>query len=444
MADAAPSHAPPQAPPSPVNESDTSEFCIHIRGLIGPPMSESQRVELNEWTEDIFSKALSSDLPVAKPSATLLQLLGDPTHEQDGHWKNIICPVIQMCLREAVESNTDNNAGENNSHASISMNAPLEFTFKSNSYPQLPVALHLYYFALQSILRGHSDDSRSSLLLNTQFHKSLFGLCHFCISKATNQNQSLFDIQGTGSCPIVYYKLIEAFVTEMNSDSDQGLPSHIIQVLRQIQEMLLDSLWSFDYDGEHFSDSFGPTFIGMINKLRESPSSWPLASLRTLCPIKSGVTLSQNEVSKESVFVGYIIQKLLLLIEGRLQTLCRELSLSKRNEMSLSKANDVKEKTMTLFISLMCYRIDMFFYRHPDQIMLCSLYIVCNKMEMASKIAFKDIIRVYDSEKMMFLSGSVVKSILYRIENCTEDGDVRNIVSFYNVSIISCVIKHMS
>jgi hypothetical protein len=366
------------------------EFYIHIRGLIGPSITDGQRKELHEWTEGILEEATSSDPPAVRPSETLLSLLGDPmTMDDDSNWQSVICPVIQSCLVSSavdtnahVEGNTNTN-GHGTSIA-ISTHAPLEFTFHSSSHPLPAASLHLYYTALERILNGHkSHDSRNMLLLNSQFHKSLYSLCHFCVVKAIDCGQSHFDMKGTGSCPIVYYKLIEAYLTEMTT----VIPTYLTEVLRRIQEMMLDSLWSFDFDVEQ-SQSFGPSFIGMINKLRERPSCWPIVSLRKLCPIRFGVltSLGRDESSKESMFVGYIVSKLLTLMERRYEALCREMSLLHENELSLSKANDVKEEAMTLFLSLMCYRIDIFFGRHPDQIMLCTLYIVCNKMKLAPKV----------------------------------------------------------
>jgi hypothetical protein len=122
-------------------------------------------------------------------------------------------------------------------------------------------------------------------------------------------------------------------------------------------------------------------------------------------------------------------------MERRYEALCREMSLLHENELSLSKANDVKEKAMTLFLSLMCYRIDIFFGRHPDQIMLCTLYIVCSKMELAPKVTFREVLRAYRIMKETCLSHAVVKDIVYRIKYCTVDGGTGDIVSFYNVSM---------
>ena len=300
------------------------------------------------------------------------------------------------------------------------------------------------------------------LLLNGQFHKSLFSLCHFSIVKSAHRTKSAFDIRGSGSCPIVYYKLIEAYVAEMSQSRlhEQhpngtikhvpALPSYLIQSLRSIQEMLLDSLWMSDTQiaeaitsSSSSTSSFycGPSFIAMINKLRESPSSWPIPSLRELCPIKSGVKLPPSHTSsetKEGMFVGYIIQKLLVLTERRLHSLCRELSLPNVNELSLSKANEVKEKTLTLMTSLMCYRIDLFFNRHPDQIMMCALYIICSKMDLAPMVGFGEIVRVYEVERGRVLSLGVVRDILYRVKNCDGGGGggEGDVLMFYNVSFV--------
>ena len=270
----------------------------------------------------------------------------------------------------------------------------------------------------------------------------------------THPYESSYEIRDTGSCPIVYYKLIEDFLQEMGSNTPASsqlppaLPSYLTNRLRQVQEMVLDSLWLLmEYDANPTSggvDNLEPSFIGMINKLRERPSSWPVAPLRDRCPIQSGMPAGPSgtpESSKESMFVGYIVHKILMLTERRLKTLCIELSSSNSNEMASSESqHQVREKTMTLFTSLMCYRVDMFFNRHPDQIMLCALYMVCCKMDLAPKITFGSIVRAYESSKREYLKPIVIQKILYRIQDCTADGSKGDIISFYNVSMLHFII----
>ncbi|KAL7507873.1 hypothetical protein ACHAXN_006249 [Cyclotella atomus] len=426
------------------------EFYIHIRGLVGPPITDDQRIELDEWKSHIFAAATST--PTVAPSEALLEMLGDPTQ-----WQSVICPVIQSYIRHVQDSTRP---------------------FCHNTHPLPSSTLHLYYTALTRILKNHRSSSRSMLVLNAQFHKSLFSLCHFSLLKATHVNDLRdFDIRGSGSCPIVYYKLIEAFLQEMgngNSRSssnvnssgnstavgtnNKALPQYLKNTLRQVQEMLLDSLWMIeDQDckegggGAYYNSpsSSGPSFIEMINKLRERPSCWPLASLRELCPLNTGTTTNSTSKltsstmpsniggdSKEAMFVGYIIQKLLILIEKRASSLCRQLSLIPTNELSLSQAHDVKGRTMTLFTTILCYRIDMFFGRHPDQIMMCALYIVCSKMELADKIGLREIVKGYKVEKGGCLSEEVVMDILYRVKGCGVGGEEGNIVTFYNTVFV--------
>eukprot|EP00956_Cyclotella_meneghiniana_P009826 scaffold13631_cov38-Cyclotella_meneghiniana.AAC.1 len=485
------------------------ECFIHIRGLVGPPITSDQKKQLRDWINQIYIKALNLNYGMSidgdvmetcvGPGETLLAVLtaGEDDDDDDhplsnknglNNWERVIRPVIESCLASTMaESNYNNenngtavsNNGSSSNIMTITMKSPLQFTLTSQSpftthQRNIAASLYLYYTALERILLSHtSSTSRNMLLLNVQFHKSLYSLCQFSIEKGSHIEVTSFDIQGTGSCPIVYYKLIESFISEMRGGTGTillVLPEYMIRVLRLIQEMILDSLWLMDYhlfetDGYYTDNnsnsnnngnignnnnngSLGPSFIAMINKLRERPSSWPPASLRELCPIKSGrVALSHlnnnnnnnNDTScKESMFVGYIIQKLLILIDRRLHALCRELSLPHSNNLSLSTAQDVKERTMTFYTCLMCYRIDVFFNAHPDQIMLCCLYMICSKAGMARQVTFCEIVRVYEREKRRCLSEELVMNILYRIENCSVDGDggVGDILAFYNVSSV--------
>lgn len=207
------------------------------------------------------------------------------------------------------------------------------------------------------------------------------------------------------------------------------LPEFLKQVFCHIQEMILDSLWLINFDD--YYANLGSSFISMINKLRERPSNWPLDCLRQICPIKLTDFATNDVPAKECMFVSYMVQKLLAVIERRLEEICLILS--------LPNINTVGEKGMMVFTSLMCYRIDIFFNRHPDQIMLCTLYAVCTKMKLAPKVNFRKIIRAYEEKNSSFLSPSVVHKILYRISNCSEVGGIGDIVSLYNVSN-NCVL----
>ena len=396
------------------------ECSIHIRGLIGPRITDIQKKELHDWTEEIFSTASYSN--TIKPSLRLMTLLEGAVHEQGIHWMAIICPALNQSLASlATEFDVH---GESQDHfrlnsISASAEAPLEYLVL-DSHPIPAAVLYLYYFALECILCSPQTGNRNMLVLNSQFHKSLFSLCHFCVCKATDHGQSCFIIHDTGSCPIVYYKLVEAFLQEMI------LPDFLKQVFCHIQEMILDSLWLINLD-DYYAANHDSSFISMINKLRERPSNWPLACLHQSCPIKL-MNFAPNDVpAKECMFVSYMVQKLLAVIERRLEEICIILL--------LPNIDTVGEKGMMIFTSLMCYCIDIFFNRHPDQIMLCTLYAVCTKLKLAPQVNFRKIIKAYEQKISSYLSPSVIHNILYRISNCSEVGGIGDIVSLYNVSI---------
>ena len=411
------------------------ECSISIRGVIVTPKTEAERKELHDWTEEIFGKAMS---PTIKPSSRLVSILGEVACDKDLNWRLIICSVLNASLASvAAQSGVNIKAQGNSELYSISSdpNAPLELSVPKDSH-YMPVAvLYLYYFALECILLSHKSSNRSMLILNPQFHKSLFALCHFCLRKATDHGQPMFNIQGTGGCPIIYYKLVESFVQELNATSNtvMSLPAFLTRVLRQIQEMILDSIWLSNLNDDD-NANFGPSFICMVNKLRERPSSWPLPFLRQICPIKAGGNLPPKDGtnSKECMFVGYIMQRLLVVIEHRLRTIC--------SVLSLRDFDAVKEQTMVVFTSLMCYRVDIFFNRHPDQILLCAVYAVCTKMKLAPEMTFRKIIGAYEKKTEAYLSRDVVHDILYRIDDCSEDGEIGNIVSLYNNVFVPSMI----
>lgn len=72
--------------------------------------------------------------------------------------------------------------------------------------------------------------------------------------------------------------------------------------------------------------------------------------------------------------------------------------------------------------------------------MMCALYIVCSKMELADKIGLREIMEGYKVEKGGCLSEEVVMDILYRVKGCGVGGEEGNIVTFYNVSVFVSVV----
>ena len=424
----------PVAPQASQNGNAEAEYRITILGLAEATNLPSEiRTDYSQWDKQLSMACRQTSM--IKPSKRLVSLLGVSSMSDTNSWQFVLCPVIKSCLHS---SDRDFYPNINLSSRKIIQLAPLEFHFESCADDgNTRRVLHLYYSALELLLQKHTDDNRKMLLLNVQFHKSLYWLCHFCIVLTTGR-EGPYIMRDTGSCPIVYYKLMEDFLVEMNtsrafmSNASHSfvLPMFLIHRLRIVQEMILDSLWL-----EDVMQGSRESFVAMVQKLQSS-GVWPIPSLREKCPMSFEKSSSgPSESSKESMFVGYILHKTLMLAERRCKSLCEKLSLPNNfTGLTPSKCNQIKEKTMALFTSLMCHRVELFYHRHPDQILLCAMYMICSKLGLALKVTFVNIVRAYESYKKKNLKLEVVQRILYDIPDCMEDGSRGGMISFFNVS----------
>ncbi len=417
---------------------------IHISGWKEPPLSDAERDELKKWISHISSgtapactvapshrlkvylKASSLPLP---PSQT-----NGSTNPSALTWETVALPVLNYCLTKAAKD----------------FGMACLFTISETgdhivphvtTHPMPSAILQLYFAALEIIL--HHDaakrktDANPSTVLNVRFHSALFALCRFCLHKARHlntghqndillsiENQSLL-IEDIGTCPIVYYKLIDSFIKALSPGSEyatkfyQGmaLPSRIIQSLRRLQEMLLGLMWmnnSVKMTGD--ADS---TFIGMINKLKQNPTTW-----KQLCPIgtekEADSTISND---KDRIFVGYVLRNLAKAIGRRTLALCVHLS--------VPETPAVASKAMVVFVNMLYHNVDMFIDRHPDQLMLCSLYLACCKLKLAPTVDFQKIKDAYMKLNEKFYDKSTLNAIFFEVK-LSEPAERGNLVAFYN------------
>jgi hypothetical protein len=423
---------------------------INISGWKEPPLSDTEREELQNWI--VSSSSSTRPACCLKPSPKLLASLKasslPPTTsaETNGNstailtWEMVVLPMLNNCLTQAAKdfgttgSFTVLDGGE---HI-----VPLVAT--SPGQIIMPSAiLQLYYIALDVLLHHDAarrkSDANPTMVLNLRFHSSLFALCRFCLHKGNNlsasyqhdhltttESQSLV-IEDIGTCPIVYYKLIESFIKAFAPDNEyvssnyegQVLPSRITQNLRRLQEMLLGLMWMrscVDITGD-----FESTFVGMLNKMKQDATAW-----QQVCPIgadkEAESTISSND--KERMFVRYILRNLVKVTRRRLLDICKHLIVSQTSTITF--------KTMMVFTNMLYHRVDLFIDRHPDQLMLCSLYLVCSKMKLAPSVTFQNIKDAYMEMNEDLYNTTTLNTIFYEVKLSSSNDERGNIVSFYN------------
>jgi hypothetical protein len=422
---------------------------IHISGWKEPPLSDTERDELQKWIT-YMSSGVAPACTLAPSHRLMVYLhassLPPPSAQTDGNintraltWDMVALPVLNYCLSQAAKD--FGTAGcfiisETGDHT-----VPCVTTHPDQM--NMPSAiLRLYYAALDIILHHDAakrkSDANPSMVLNLRVHSSLFALCRFCLHKArhlstghrhnilmSTENQSLV-IEDIGTCPIVYYKLIDSFIKALSPGSGyatsfyQGLilPSRMTQVLRRLQEMLLGLMWMRSC--VEMTSDFESTFVGMINKLKQNPTAWKQA-----CPIgsvKEADDTASNE--KERIFVRYVLRNLVKVTRRRTRALCVHLS--------VSQTSAITSKTIMVFVNMLYHRVDMFIDRHPDQLMLCSLYLVCSKMKLAPTVDFQKIKDAYMEINESFYNSATLNTIFYEVKLTSSNDESGNILSFYN------------
>ena len=429
---------------SPVGTLSTA----HISGWKDPPLSDMERDELQKWIS-----SLSSDVTpdcTLSPSSRLMAYLKassfPPPAQANGNvtssslsWEKVMLPVLNCCLsRAAADFGTSSRftISQNGDHAVPS------FTFNQDQMIMPSVILRFYFAALDTIL--HHDaarrkkDANSSLVLNSRVHSSLFALCRFCIHKAShliavhqddflqNTEDQLILIEDIGTCPVVYCKLIDSFLNTLaprsksttSSYEDLLLPSRIIKCLHRLQEMFLGFIWM---QCMVITCDIEPTFVGMINHLKRTPTVW-----RQVCPIDGGD--KSDEVAsingREHIFVRYALRNLVKITRRRILALCALLL--------VPESSAVASKTMVVFTNMLYHRVDMFIDRNPDQVMICSLYLVCSKMKLAPSVSLQKIKDTYIEMNKTFFTKSTLNAILHEIKLSANNDESGNILSFYN------------
>jgi len=268
--------------------------------------------------------------------------------------------------------------------------------------------LQLYYWALEAISRD-SDTHKAELMLDERYHSSLFSLCYFCLQKAKHPLGARFLISDSGECLITFHRLVEAFVHALKPSSEAvakdralALPSYVVRALRQLQDMLLDMVWE-------------KSFVDVIKRV--STCTW--------CQLASYEPSDEHTVqgnSREQYIVGYVMHHLTNVIERRVKTLC-----------GLLGVPQATATTIEIFTKMLRHRRAVFFDRHPDQLMMCSLYTALFAEKKRTAFSFQQITNAYIEMNTHILGTEISHAIVHRIKNCSEpNNECGDIISLFN------------
>ncbi len=410
-----------------------AQYSIHIDGMKSPTITREESTEMNEWITNFRNSTAA--LAVVKPSVRLLTTL-----RQYSTWKEVIITEVKYFVSIVAKQwvPEELTIRELSEKFSVSGDGMHTVPVKSNIMPS--IVLRFYYCALDVILHPITSNESyvSAFILSKNFHNSLLSLCYFCIQKAMMDNASKNSIEHTivydiGDCPLAFFKLIDSFIESFNGknhESECSLPNYLIVLLRQLQKAIIGLIWMTDFrDGSSIESSV----IGKIEKLRQE-SMWPVESLQRTCPI--GISISntdKNAVStyEDGALVDYIIRNLIAYTKQRVSAMCCILGSPTRN------LRDLVGQVMMVYCTMLCHRIELFFCRHPDQLMMCALYLVCTKMGYAQSVTFNDVQIAYEEMTKDFLLPRTIRDMFERIMIHPETDGFGDLISLYNVSMMN-------
>jgi hypothetical protein len=390
---------------------------IQISRVKNPTTTDDELNDVNEWITTLHKWPTSTSC--VEPSSWLVNYFQNHT---EGLWNKIVIPVLNFFLAIVARD------CQLDPDAIMIAEDGVYNTKQGNESPG--AVLRLYYSALEAIIRNKSRADHYNTrgnLDDKRFHSSLFSLCYFTLQKAKKPDGRCFLIEDIGQCPIAFSKLVDLFIDEFQLRSanelseDSGdqltLPSYLSRVLRQLKEMILTMIWMEIECDTNESTSF----LNMVIEMRSNaPDKWSQT-----CSDAMKHTRGQS-------LVGYVMHNLIDVTKQRTTDMCEMLN--------LPSSSSTTEMTMDLFQNLLHYRTEIFYNRHPDQLMLCCLYAsICAQSKHGPVVNFQRIADTY-TQVRHDLGSELSYAILYRIKNCSDRADeFGDIVSLYNEVFLSCV-----
>ncbi|WOL12603.1 retinoblastoma-related protein-like [Canna indica] len=360
-------------------------------------------------------------------------------------------------------------------------------------------ALKLYYKVLKEICLAESQllnqNNLTSLLSNERFHRCMLA-CSAELVLATHRTVILMFpavLDRTGLTAFDMSKIIETFIRY-----EETLPRELKRHLNSLEERLLESMaWergsslynslilvrpalaaeinslgllaepmpSLDAIAMHHDISIGC----LLPKFSEEEDNYPdnrdeARSPKRLCTeSRSLLQCSSTPTAKEHVFsfnflkfkspplqfkfsspskpnpaggeicaetvIKVFFNKILKLAAVRIKSLCEKLQLTQ----------EIVEYVYHLFQQILSQRTALFFNRHIDQIILCSLYGVAKVCHIG--LTFKDIVNHY--KKQPQCKPQVFRSIFVAVPSANRNGrmveEYVDIITFYNQKFIPFV-----
>ncbi|MGK3736979.1 MAG: hypothetical protein ACI90V_003823 [Bacillariaceae sp.] len=458
----------------------TTRAPVEVRmGEIKPPVMNDS-TELNEWTLSILS------LSVVKPSDALLTYLGENDRMEgtgSSCLQDVIIPVLNRgvlriqgalhSLSNIVHEEITTKLTIGRRDGQVYVNGQVD-----HSIQLCASVVGFYYHSLEAIIQDQMDRMEflgtfDSLLQSRSFHRALLACCYTCVLKGIgttqklhmNKNYKNITVQilmdTIESNPFTFLKIIEALCRALIVTDDSpnkqlgspivaGLPFILQQHIQTIETQLIDNVVWNTLPSPNKTEA---SLMATIKTMRSLPGTWPPDILEPILPeeiINGEVNSSKvNEVrykpsfgaSSEANFLSFFLRKLLKCAFSRIQDICAALNLS--NETL------VHTQILVSFRYLLRHHITIFYERHVDQLLLCSIYGVCRLMRVRPEITFGKIIDAYfavrgedQGERACRLIVRHVKLVSSEKGNRPDMKVVGNIVVFYNQTYVPKMQKY--
>ncbi|KAL6900705.1 hypothetical protein ACP4OV_005381 [Aristida adscensionis] len=357
-------------------------------------------------------------------------------------------------------------------------------------------ALKLYYRVLESMCRAESQilsgNNLTSLLSNERFHRCMIA-CSAELVLATHKTVTMMFpavLEKTGITSFDLSKVIEGFVRH-----EDTLPRELKRHLNSLEERLLESMaWekgssmynslivarpalsaeinrlgllaepmpSLDAIAAHHNISLGGLPPLPFQKMDHSPDKDEIRSPKRACTERRNVLVDNNSFRSpvkdflkskflpplQSAFasptrpnpaaggetcaetgIGVFFSKISKLAAIRIRSLCDKLQLSQQ----------FLERVYSLVQQILSQQTALFFNRHIDQIILCSIYGVAKVSQM--ELSFKEIIFSY--RKQPQCKPQVFRSVYVHWPPRSRNGKTGethvDIITFYNEVFIPAV-----
>jgi Retinoblastoma-associated protein B domain/Retinoblastoma-associated protein A domain len=438
------------------------------------PIVITDEIELTEWA---VSTTFVKDV---HPSTQLLALLDEYTTRCVGlnrHWQDIVYPIINRALLRLLQER-DKTDSANDAPVTVittgSSSGYVQMRSEITADMQLCKAMvALYYIALEAILycdkvqsACNETSSKKKYVGLESFHQSLLACCCLCVTKANafakrfraspflkrlTMTSILFI---TGSGPYEFLKVSNTFLRSLsvNSVAHDKLASPLISPLpallrnhiEQVEIHTIDSLLWLRNRTLPSGTSFTDKILEYQKKMAEQksdddvPCLWPPNVLAPKLQEEledAGVTTyiaptyptPEHPEYDDLCAVLQVIQKLLLLARNRLVALCQQLQVNVQSP--------VFTQVWVTFRHVLRNHVELFFDRHIDQWILCTLYGVSRSVKYQPELKFAKIIEAYvtvrEQELGPIMCQRIVRHIRIAAPTATDEG-MGNIISLYN------------